>query len=54
LPDGQQGEVIRVVQRRRRCTTEHTLALVEQAVRPGSLVAGGADRHGMSRSLLFE
>ncbi len=54
MPDGQRGEVISVVQRRRRWTTEQKLALVEEAMRPGSSVAGVADRHGMSRSLLFE
>jgi transposase len=54
LPDGLRGEVISVVQRRRRWTTEQKLALVEEAMRPGSSVAGVADRHGMSRSLLFE
>jgi transposase len=54
LPDGPRGEVISVVQRRRRWTTGQKLALVEEAMRPGSSVAGVADRHGMSRSLLFE
>ncbi|SFL15724.1 transposase [Falsiroseomonas stagni DSM 19981] len=54
MPDGQRGEVISLVQRRRRWTTEQKLALVEEAMRPGSSVAGVADRHGMSRSLLFE
>ncbi len=54
MPDGQRGEVISVVQRRRRWTTEQKLALVAEAMRPGSSVAGVADRHGMSRSLLFE
>jgi transposase len=54
LPDGQRGEVISVVQRRRRWTTEQKLALIEEAMRPGLSVAGVADRHGMSRSLLFE
>lgn len=44
------GEVISVVARRRRWT----LALVEEASRPGASVAVVADRHGMSRSLLFE
>ncbi len=43
-----------MVQRRRRWTTEQKLALVGEAMRPGSSVAGVADRHGMSRSLLFE
>jgi transposase len=46
--------VISVVQRRRRWTTEQKLALVEEAMRPGSSVAGVADRRGVSRSLLFE
>ena len=54
MPDGQRGEVISVVQRRRRWTTEQKLALVEEAMRPGSSVAGVADRHGISRSLLFD
>ncbi len=43
-----------MVQRRRRWTTEEKLALVEEAMRPGSSVAGVADRRGVSRSLLFE
>ncbi len=42
-----------MVARRRRWTTEQKLALVEEAMRPGSSVAGVADRHGLSRSLLF-
>jgi transposase len=54
LPDDQRGEVISVVQRRRRWTTEQKLALAEEAMRPGSSVAGVADRHGMSRSPLFD
>jgi transposase len=54
LPDGLRGEVISVVQRRRRWTTEQKLALVEEAMRLGTSVAGVADRHGVSRSLLFE
>ena len=37
-----------MVQRRRRWTTEQKLALVEEAMRPGSSVAGVADRHGVS------
>jgi transposase len=48
------GEVISVVARRRRWTTEQKLALVEEVSRPGASVAAVADRHGMSRSLLFE
>jgi len=33
---------------------EQKLALVEEVSRPGASVAAVADRHGMSRSLLFE
>jgi transposase len=47
-------EVISVVARRRRWTLEQKLALVEAVSRPGSSVAAMADRHGVSRSLLFE
>lgn len=54
MPDGRLGEVIRVVARRRRWTLEQKLALVEEVSRPGASVAAVADRHGMSRSLLFE
>lgn len=54
MPDGQRSELISVVQRRRRWTTEQKLALLEDAMRPASSVAGVADRHGMSRSRLFE
>jgi transposase len=48
------GEVISVVQRRRRWSAEQKVALLEEAMRPGSSVAGVADRHGLSRSLLFD
>jgi len=48
------GEVISVVARRRRWTLEQKLALVEDVSRPGASVAAIADRHGMSRSLLFD
>jgi transposase len=47
-------EVISVVARRRRWTLEQKLALVEEVSRPGASVAAVADRHGVSRSLLFE
>lgn len=52
--DGVGAEVISVVERRRRWTTEQKLALVEAAAQPGSSVAATADRHGVSRSLLFD
>jgi len=48
------GEVISVVARCRRWTLEQKLALVEEVSRPGASVAAVADRHGVSRSLLFE
>ena len=54
MPDGRVGEVISVVARRRHWTLEQKLALVEEVSRPGASVAAVADRHGMSRSLLFE
>jgi transposase len=54
VPDGRVGEVISVVARRRRWTVEQKLALVEEVSRPGASVAAVADRHGMSRSLLFD
>ena len=41
MPDGQRGEVISVVQRRRRWTTEQKLALVEEAMQ---------DRKGMDHA----
>jgi transposase len=47
------SEVISVVARRRRWTLEQKVALVEEVLRPGASVASVADRHGMSRSLLF-
>ncbi|MCX8133961.1 MAG: transposase [Roseococcus sp.] len=53
-PDGRLDEVIGVVARRRRWTPEQKLALVGEVARPGLSVAAVADRHGMSRSLLFE
>ena len=54
MPDGRLGEVISVVSRRRRWTLEQKFALVEEVSRPGASVAAVADRHGMSRSLLFD
>lgn len=54
MPDGRLGEVISVVARRRRWTLEEKVALVDEVLRPGASVAGVADRHGVSRSLLFD
>ncbi len=55
MPDGVAGfEVISVVRRRRKWSSEQKLALVEEMGRPGSSLAAVADRHGVSRSLLFD
>lgn len=54
MPDGRVGELISVVARRRRWTVEQKLALVQEVSRPGAAVAAIADRHGVSRSLLFD
>ncbi len=48
------SEVISVVERRRRWMTEQRFALVEAAAQQGGSVAATADRHGVSRSLLFD
>ena len=55
MPDGAAGfEVISVVRRRRKWSSEQKLALLEEIERPGCSLAAVADRHGVSRSLLFE
>ena len=55
MPDGVAGfGVISVVRRRRKWTSEQKLSLVGEVDRPGSSLAAVADRHGVSRSLLFE
>ena len=55
MPDGVAGfDVISVVRRRRNWTSEQKLSLVKEVDRPGSFLAAVADRHGVSRSLLFE
>ena len=54
MPDNRLGEVISVVSRRRRWTLEQKLLLVEAMSQPGVSVAAVSDRHGVSRSLLFE
>ena len=55
MPDGATGvEVISVVRRRRRWTSEQKLALVAEIERSGGSLAAVADRHGVSRSMLFE
>lgn len=55
MPDGAANfEVISVVRRRRRWTSEQKLALIEEIETGGTSLASVADRHGVSRSLLFE
>ena len=54
VADAGVGEVISVVQRRRRWTVEQKVALVEEASRPGASVSAVAGRHGMSPGLIFE
>ena len=54
MPDNRLSEVISVVSRRRRWTLEQKLSLVEAVLQPGASVAAVSDRHGVSRSLLFE
>lgn len=55
MPDGAAGfEVISVVRRRRRWISEQKLALVQEIEIGGASLASVADRHCVSRSLLFE
>lgn len=55
MPDGAASfEVISVVRRRRRWTSEQKLALIQEIETGGASLASVADRHGVSRSLLFE
>ena len=55
MPDGAASfEVISVVRRRRRWTSEQKLALIQEVETGGTSLASVADRHGVSRSLLFE
>jgi transposase len=46
-------EIISQVERRRRWSVEEKVRLLEAAMQPGASVAAVADRHGVSRSLLF-
>jgi transposase len=46
-------EIIRQVERRRRWSVGEKVRLVEATMQPGASVAAVADRHGVSRSLLF-
>jgi transposase len=46
-------EIISQVERRRRWSVEEKVRLLEATMQPGASVASVADRHGVSRSLLF-
>jgi transposase len=46
-------EIISQVERRRRWSVEEKVRLLEATMQPGASVAAVADRHGVSRSLLF-
>ena len=46
-------EIISEVERRRRWPVEEKVRLLELAMQPGASLAAVADRHGVSRSLLF-
>jgi transposase len=46
-------EIISQVERRRRWSVEDKVRLLEATMQPGASVAAVADRHGVSRSLLF-
>jgi transposase len=48
-----EGEFITRVRRRRRWPVEEKVRILEEAMQPGASIAAIADRHGMSRSLLF-
>lgn len=47
------SEVISVVERRRRWSTEEKLQILMAAVEPGASVTAVADRHGVARGLVY-
>jgi len=47
------AEVIQVVERRRRWSTEFKMKVLTEALQPGASMAAVADRHGISRGLLY-
>lgn len=47
------AEVIEVVERRRRWSTEDKLKVLLDALEPGASIVAVADRHGVSRNLLY-
>jgi len=46
-------EVISTVDRRRRWSSEEKVAILDEAFRPGGCVAAAADRHDVSRALIY-
>ena len=48
------SEVIEVVERRRRWPAEVRLRILDEAMQPGASVAAVADRHGVSRGLIYQ
>ena len=46
-------EVIEIVERRRRWSTEEKLKVLIDALEPGASVSAVADRHGVSRNLVY-
>ena len=46
-------EIISTVERRRRWRPEEKVAILEEAFRSGGSVAAAADRHGVSRALIY-
>ena len=47
------AEVIEVVERRRRWSTEDKLKVLLDALEPGASIAAVANRHGVSRNLVY-
>jgi transposase len=47
------AEVIEIVERRRRWSTEDKLKVMMDALEPGASIAAVAGRHGVSRNLLY-
>jgi transposase len=48
------SEVIEVVERRRRWPAEVRLRILDEVTQPGASVAAVADRHGVSRGLIYQ
>jgi transposase len=47
------GEIISEVERRRRWPAEQKLRILSEALEPDACISAVADRHGVSRSLLY-